>query len=139
MYQINGSSYPDPASGRSSRANLSFPAYLPLRGAAGDAADVFACSFVGEANIALGAQRADVVWLILRQTVVVTAIGLAIGIPLAIAAAKTVASLLYGVKPTDPASLVIAAVAMALVAAVAAYAPARRAARLEPLAALRVD
>ncbi len=54
MYQINGSSYRDPASGRNYRANLSFPAYLALRNAAGDAADVFAYSFVREANIALG-------------------------------------------------------------------------------------
>ena len=52
MYQINGSSYRDPASGRDYRANFSFPAYLALREAAGDAADVFAYSFVGEANIA---------------------------------------------------------------------------------------
>ena len=52
MYQINGSSYRDPATGRDYRANLSFPAYLALRDAAGDAADVFAYSFVREANIA---------------------------------------------------------------------------------------
>src|SRR5262245_19420893 len=53
MYQINGSSYQDPASGKNYRANLSFPAYLALCDAAGDAADVFAYSFVPVANIAL--------------------------------------------------------------------------------------
>ena len=52
MYQINGSGYRDPVSGRDYRANLSFPPYLALRDAAGDAADVFAYSFVREANIA---------------------------------------------------------------------------------------
>jgi ABC-type antimicrobial peptide transport system permease subunit len=50
-----------------------------------------------------------------------------------------VASFLYGVKPIDPASLVIATVVLMLVAGMAAYAPARRAARLDPLTALRVD
>jgi predicted permease len=90
-------------------------------------------------RIALGAQRADVLWLILRQAVVVTAIGLAAGIPITIAGGKAVASLLYGVKPIDPVSLAAAAVVMSVVAGLAAYLPARRAARLEPLAALRVD
>ena len=90
-------------------------------------------------RIALGAQRADVLWLILRQVVVVTGVGLVVGNPLAIAGGKTVASLLYGVKPLDPASLAIATIVMTVVAGLAAYVPARRAARLDPLAALRVD
>jgi ABC-type antimicrobial peptide transport system permease subunit len=90
-------------------------------------------------RIALGAQRTDVLWLILRQVVVVTAVGLTAGIPMAIAGGRAVASLLYGVKPIDPASLVIATVVMTVVAGLAAYVPARRAARLDPLAALRVE
>ena len=90
-------------------------------------------------RIALGAQRADVLWLVLRQVVLVTAVGLAAGIPLTIAGGRAVASFLYGVKPIDPASLVIAAVAISVVAGFAAYGPSRRAVGLEPLAALRVD
>jgi ABC-type antimicrobial peptide transport system permease subunit len=90
-------------------------------------------------RIALGAPRGNVLWLIVRQVVIVTAIGLALGIPLAVAAARAAASLLYGVTPIDPLSLVAATAVMALVAALAAYVPARRAAGLEPLAALRVD
>jgi ABC-type antimicrobial peptide transport system permease subunit len=90
-------------------------------------------------RIALGAQRSNVLWLIVRQVVVVTAIGLALGVPLAIAAARAAASLLYGVKPIDPASFAVATVLMTIVAGLAAYLPARRAARLEPLAALRAD
>jgi predicted permease len=90
-------------------------------------------------RVALGAQRAHVLWLILRQAVVVTGIGLAAGIPITIAGGKAVASLLYGVKPADPASLAVASVVMMVVAGLAAYVPARRAARLEPLAALRSD
>jgi len=90
-------------------------------------------------RMALGAQRSDVLWLIMRQVVVVTVVGLAAGVPLAIAGGKAVASLLYGVKPIDPASLVIATVVMTVVAGVAAFVPARRAAQLDPLTALRVD
>jgi predicted permease len=90
-------------------------------------------------RIALGAQRADVLRLILRQVVVVTAVGLVVGIPLAIAGGKAVASLLYGVTPLDPASLVVATIVMTVVAGLAGYLPARRAARLDPLTALRVD
>jgi predicted permease len=90
-------------------------------------------------RIALGAPRRTVLWLIVRQVAVVTAIGLALGVPLAIAAARAAASLLYGVKPIDPVSLAVATVLMAIVAGLAAYLPARRAARLEPLAALRVE
>jgi len=90
-------------------------------------------------RIALGAQRGNVLWLILRQVVWVTLVGLAAGIPMAITGGKAVASLLYGVKPIDPASLVLATIIMTVVAGLAAYVPARRAARLEPLIALRVE
>jgi ABC-type antimicrobial peptide transport system permease subunit len=90
-------------------------------------------------RVALGAQRTDVLWLILRQVVVVTVVGLAAGVPLAIAGGKAVASLLYGVKPIDPASLLTATVVMTAVAGLAAYVPARHAARLDPLTALRVE
>jgi ABC-type antimicrobial peptide transport system permease subunit len=90
-------------------------------------------------RIALGAQRAAVIRLMLRQAVVVTVIGLAAGIPLTIAGGKAVSSFLYGVEPIDPASLAAAAVIISVVAGLAAYLPARRAARLEPLSALRSD
>ena len=90
-------------------------------------------------RIALGAQRTNVLWLILQQVVVVTVVGVAAGVPLAIAGGKAVVSFLYGVKPIDPASLAIATVVMTVVAGVAAYVPARRAARLDPLTALRVE
>jgi macrolide transport system ATP-binding/permease protein len=90
-------------------------------------------------RIALGARRADVLWLMLRQVVVVTAIGLAVGVPLAIAGGRAVSSLLYGVQPIDPVSLTVAVVAISIAPGLAAYLPARRASRLEPLRALRVD
>jgi predicted permease len=90
-------------------------------------------------RMALGARRADVLWLILRQVVAITAAGLAIGIPLAVIAGRAVGALLYDVRPADPVSLGAAAVLMAGVAGLAGYLPARRAARLDPLSALRID
>lgn len=90
-------------------------------------------------RVALGATRGNVLWLVLRQMVVVTVIGLAIGIPIALAGGHAIAALVYGVEPTDPVSLVCGALLMALVAGVAGYVPARSAARLDPLTALRVD
>ena len=88
-------------------------------------------------RIALGAQRRDVWWLILRQVVVMTAAGLAIGIPASIAATRLVRATLYGVEPGDPISLAAAAAVMAIVAGAAGFLPARKAARLDPLTALR--
>jgi ABC-type antimicrobial peptide transport system permease subunit len=90
-------------------------------------------------RIALGAQRGAVLRLILRQTVLVTTVGLVAGLPLAVAGGKAVSSLLYGVKPVDPASLAAAAFIISLVAGLAGYLPARSAARLEPLLALRSE
>jgi ABC-type antimicrobial peptide transport system permease subunit len=90
-------------------------------------------------RIALGAQRSDVVWLVLRQVVVITTAGLAAGVPLAVWAGNGVNAFLFGVKPADPSSLAAAAILMIVVAGVAGFIPARRATRLDPLAALRVE
>lgn len=68
---------------------------------------------IARSRIALGAQRADLLWLILRQAVVVTAIGLTAGIPITIAGGKAVTSLLNSVKPSDSVSLATAAVSRA--------------------------
>ncbi len=88
-------------------------------------------------RIALGAQRSAVLWMILRETLVLAIIGLAIGLPCAITASRLIASMLYGIGANDPATLIAVALLLMGVAALAGFIPARRAMRLDPMAALR--
>ena len=90
-------------------------------------------------RIALGASRRDILVLVLREAGTLLAIGLAIGIVLAIGAATFARSLLFGLQPSDPATIAIAAVGLAAVAAAASLLPAHRAATLDPVAALREE
>ena len=88
---------------------------------------------------ALGASRGRIVGLVIRHAALLTGVGLAIGMAAAIAATRWMAALLFGVQPRDPVSLGAAALLLATVSLVAAYVPARRAARIDPIHALRVD
>jgi putative ABC transport system permease protein len=88
-------------------------------------------------RIALGARPGDVIRLILKQGLTLTLIGVAAGVLGAIAAARVMSGLLYGVTATDPATFVAISLLLAIVATLACYLPARRAARVEPIAALR--
>ena len=90
-------------------------------------------------RIALGAQRSQVLWMILRQVLVLAGAGLALGLPLAWAAGPLVASYLFGVPPRDVAAIALSAGVLTMVALVAGWLPARRAARMDPLGALRVE
>jgi predicted permease len=90
-------------------------------------------------RMTLGAARADVTWLVLRQSLALVAIGAVIGIPLAVAAGSAARSLLYGLSPSDPASIGAAAGALSLISLLAAFAPARRAASVDPIEALRYE
>lgn len=90
-------------------------------------------------RMALGAQRTNILWLILRDTLVLVLIGLAIGVPLALGAATLISKQLFGLSPTDPLTLIIAAGLLVLVAMLAGYFPARRASRVDPLIALRYE
>jgi predicted permease len=90
-------------------------------------------------RMAVGARRGQVVWMVLGDSLMLTAIGTAIGVPLAALAGRALASSLYGVKPDDAATLVFAVVSVAVVAMAASMIPARRAANVDPLTALRSE
>jgi predicted permease len=90
-------------------------------------------------RMALGAQRASVVWLVIRGAMAHTVTGAIAGIAAVLATSKAIASLLYEVRPNDPATLALAVTALALVCAAAAWLPARRASRLDPMDALREE
>jgi predicted permease len=90
-------------------------------------------------RMAVGARRGQVVWMVLRDSLVLTVTGVAIGIPFALLTGRALASSLYGVKPDDMATLAMAVIGIALVAAGASMIPARRAANVDPLTALRSE
>jgi putative ABC transport system permease protein len=90
-------------------------------------------------RVALGAQRGDVLRLVMRRGMLLVGIGLAIGTAGALALGRIVAGLLYGVTPADLPTMVTVAVFLAAVAMVATYLPARRAARVDPIAALKTE
>jgi putative ABC transport system permease protein len=90
-------------------------------------------------RIALGATRRDILRLVLREVGVLLAIGAAAGCLLALSAGRAAASLLFRVTPYDPAALAGAVAAMAIVAVLASYVPARRATRIEPVDTLRME
>jgi predicted permease len=90
-------------------------------------------------RMALGAQRGQVVWMVLRDSLMLTAVGVAIGIPFAVLTGKALASSLYGVKPEDAATFAFAVLGIALVALGASMIPARRAASVDPVTALRSE
>jgi predicted permease len=96
---------------------------------------------MGEIGIrmALGARPRDVAWPILRQAVLLAAIGVAVAMPVILALSRAMQSVVYGIKPHDPATMIGAAVLMISVAALAAWIPARRAARIDPMQALRYE
>ena len=87
--------------------------------------------------MALGAPRTQVLWLFLRQTLGLVIIGVAVGTPIALGCTKFIKSLLFGLTPTDPASLAMALLMLASVAVVACMLPAHRATKVDPMVALR--
>jgi predicted permease len=100
---------------------------------------------MGEMGIrmALGARGGDVAWLVVGEALVLVAIGIAAGVPASLAAARLASSqitgLLFGIEATDPATIAGAACALTLVAGCAAYLPARRASRVDPMVVLRTE
>ncbi len=88
-------------------------------------------------RMALGASRGNVVWLVMQEVAILTAAGIAVGLAAAWGLTNLVRQQLYGVQPNDVATVVLAALAIAMVSAAAGYLPARRASRVDPLRSLR--
>jgi predicted permease len=90
-------------------------------------------------RMALGATRAGVLWMVVRETLTVVAAGVALGIPISLASGKVLKAMLFGVKPQDTFTVVFCAGVLLAAGLVAGFLPARRAARVDPMAALRTE
>jgi ABC-type antimicrobial peptide transport system permease subunit len=90
-------------------------------------------------RMALGARRADVLWLVLRETLVLLLAGAALGLPAALGAGRLISSMLFGLTPADSVTIVAAVAFLLAVATLAGYLPARRASRIDPMTALRYE
>jgi ABC-type antimicrobial peptide transport system permease subunit len=90
-------------------------------------------------RMALGAQRDDVLRLVMRESMALVVIGVAAGLAIAVAASQFVTILLFGLAPTDPRTMFVAIAVMVLVSGIAGYLPARRASKVDPMVALRYE
>lgn len=90
-------------------------------------------------RMALGAERSLIVWMVMRETILLVLVGIAIGVPVALGAARLISSQLFGLNPADPFSLIVAALVLIGVASLAGLLPARKASKVNPLIALRYE
>jgi len=90
-------------------------------------------------RMALGAGRSSVLWLVLRESLVLVTIGIVLGVPVALAGDRFVSRMLFELKPTDPVTLLAATAILAAIAVLAGYLPARRASFVDPMVALRYE
>jgi ABC-type antimicrobial peptide transport system permease subunit len=90
-------------------------------------------------RVALGALQRDVIWLVIRDVLILIAAGLAAGVPLAFAFSSLVRSQIFGLQPHDPLTLMCSTLALAVVAGLAGLIPALRASRVDPLQSLRAE
>jgi predicted permease len=90
-------------------------------------------------RVALGAQQGSVRWMILRETLTLTLLGVGVGIPSGLAASRLIASMLFGLSPSDVSTIVVACLLLLAVALLAGYLPARRASSIDPILALRTE
>jgi putative ABC transport system permease protein len=90
-------------------------------------------------RLALGAQPADILRMVVRQSMILVTVGTVIGLAGAVALTRVIASMLYGVSATDARAFLIPTLVLAVVALFASYLPARRAARVDPMIALRYE
>ncbi|HTF69808.1 MAG TPA: FtsX-like permease family protein [Edaphobacter sp.] len=90
-------------------------------------------------RLALGAQRVRVLFMVLRESAWLTVLGITVGLAAALALGRLIKSMLWGLSPTDPVSLIGAMLLLLVVALTASWIPAARASRIEPMDALRHD
>jgi predicted permease len=90
-------------------------------------------------RMALGAERKNIIWMVLKETLVLVAIGVALGLPTALGASRLVASQLFATNTADPLTLLMVTILLTVVAGVAGFIPARKASRMDPLIALRYE
>jgi predicted permease len=90
-------------------------------------------------RVALGAQRAQVLWMVLRESLFHAALGVTVGLTAALATTRVLASMLFGLAATDPLTIAGASLVMIVVPAIAGYLPARRATKVDPMVALRYE
>jgi putative ABC transport system permease protein len=90
-------------------------------------------------RLALGARPRTILRMVLSETLLLAALGVVLGLGAALTATRLIASLLYGLSPNDPLTIAVAAVLMIAVSALAGWLPARRAARVRPMEALRYE
>jgi ABC-type antimicrobial peptide transport system permease subunit len=90
-------------------------------------------------RIALGAETGGVLWLVLKESLLLLGAGVVIGVPVALAAMRLVRNQLFGLSPSDPITLCAATLLIGLVTMLAGYLPARRAAKVDPMVALRYE
>jgi ABC-type antimicrobial peptide transport system permease subunit len=90
-------------------------------------------------RIALGAQSASVLWMVLRESLLLLAIGLGLGLPLTFASTKYIKDQLFGLSAMDPITFTVALIVVSAMTLLAAWLPARRATKVDPMVALRCD
>jgi len=105
---------------------------------------IMSCTVAGRTReigvrIAIGAQRSDVLQMVLREGMLLVGVGIAVGIPLSLVGSRVLKSQLFGLKSTDPVSLVLVILLLGAVAAIAGFIPARRATKVNPVVALRYE
>jgi ABC-type antimicrobial peptide transport system permease subunit len=90
-------------------------------------------------RMALGAKKSELVWMFVRSALVLTGVGMAIGLGAAAALMRLMRTLLFGISPLDPVTFIAVPVTLAAAAALASYLPARRTTAVDPVEALRAE